>query len=118
MLRDCGVITVNIVCIGRGIWFPKYAENDSIEKMSDLRADVGTQMMLFERCLFSARTALQLVTELQQLIGHVERVTEMLEMLDTVTKTTAREESKSIVQVSHPHPILTSSSPHPHLILT
>ena len=93
-----GEALVNIICIGRGIWFPKYAENDSIEKMSDLRADVGTQMMLFERCLFSARTALQLVTELQQLIGHVERVTEMLEMLNTVTVTTAREEVKSIVQ--------------------
>ena len=41
--------------------------------------------MLFERCLHSARTALQLVTELQQLIGHVERVTEMVELLDAVT---------------------------------
>ena len=89
---------MNILCIGRGIWYPRYEQNDTIEKMSELRGDVGEQMMLFERCLFSARTALQLITELQQLIGHVERVTEMVEMLDAVTKNTASEETKSIIQ--------------------
>jgi ABC-type uncharacterized transport system fused permease/ATPase subunit len=93
-----GDALVNILCIGRGIWYPRYEQNDTIEKMSELRGDVGEQMMLFERCLFSARTALQLVTELQQLIGHVERVTEMVEMLDAVTKNTASEETKSIIQ--------------------
>jgi ABC-type uncharacterized transport system fused permease/ATPase subunit len=93
-----GDALVNILCIGRGIWYPRYEQNDTIEKMSELRGDVGEQMMLFERCLFSARTALQLITELQQLIGHVERVTEMVEMLDAVTKNTASEETKSIIQ--------------------
>lgn len=92
-----GDALVNIICIGRGIWFPKYEQNDTIEKISDIRGDVGEQMMLFERCLHSARTALQLVTELQQLIGHVERVTEMVELLDAVTDK-KREQSKSIVQ--------------------
>ena len=46
----------------------------------------------------ATQPALQLITGLQQLIGHVERVTEMVEMLDAVTKNTASEETKSIIQ--------------------
>ena len=40
---------------------------------------------------------MQLVTELQQLIGHVERVTELAELLETVSEAADHEQSKSIV---------------------
>jgi hypothetical protein len=63
-----GEALVNIVCIGGAIMFPIFEANDTIDKMAELRGRVGTQMMLWERCLFSARTALQLITELQQLV--------------------------------------------------
>ena len=32
---------VAIFCIGRGIWYPKYAQLDTIEKLADVRSEVG-----------------------------------------------------------------------------
>ena len=41
--------------------------------------------LLFDKCMQAAREGLNLVNTMYQLIGTVERVTEMMEMLDTVT---------------------------------
>ena len=91
------------MCIGEKLIFPGKSnaaggiEIDSIDQMATTLADVKTHMMLYRNTLDAARTAVQLVTELQQLIGHVERVTELAELLETVSEAADHEESKSIV---------------------
>ena len=99
-----GNALVDIVCIGEKLIFPGKSANaaggieiDSIDQMATTLADVKTHMMLYRNTLDAARTAVQLVTELQQLIGHVERVTELAELLETVSEAADHEQSKSIV---------------------
>jgi hypothetical protein len=84
---------VAMVCIGRGAWWPQYAAIDSIEKLAELRASVGVQWMLFNQTMGAARRAINMVRTLQKLVGTVERVTELLELLDQLS-TAAREENK------------------------
>ena len=74
---------VAMVCIGRGAWWPKYEGGrvETIEQLAELRADVGVQWMLFNQCLSAARQAIEMVHTLQKLVGTVERVTELLELL-------------------------------------
>ena len=76
---------VGIFCIGRGIWFPTYQALDTVEKIADVRSAVGVQWLLFSQTMNSARAGIDLLRELQQLVGEVERITEMLEILDSIS---------------------------------
>jgi ABC-type uncharacterized transport system fused permease/ATPase subunit len=89
---------VAMLCIGRGVWWPQTtattARSDngaarlgSIEELSELRASVGVQWMLFQQCMSAARQAIDMLRTLQRLVGTVERVTELLELLQQVSST-------------------------------
>ena len=89
---------VSIFCIGRGIWFPKEltaGEAKTIDSIANTRADVGVQWLLFTQTMSSAKTAITLLRDMQQLIGHVERITEMLETLDRVAEAKKDEKKAS-----------------------
>lgn len=47
-------------------------------------ADAGVQYVLFNSTMDAARVVVEMVRKLQQLVGQVERVTEMLDLLDKV----------------------------------
>ena len=88
---------VSMFCIGRGVWFPKEGGNDTIEKIADTRADVAVQLLLFNQTMTSFKTAITLLRDMQQLIGNVERITEMLETLDRVAEAKQGEKQMSTV---------------------
>ena len=54
---------------------------DTIDKMADTRAEVGVKFMLFQQTMSAVRTGIDSVQNMQQLLGQVERVTEMIEIL-------------------------------------
>lgn len=88
---------VAIFCIGRGILYPKYDKVDTIEKMADVRSNVGVQWVLFTNTMAAARIVVEMIRTLQQLAGSVERVTDLLELLERVKKTKAEELAANIV---------------------
>jgi hypothetical protein len=91
---------VAMLCIGRGVWWPKQdvaLQMDTIEKLANLRADVGVQWMLFNQCMAAARQAIDMVHTLQKLVGTVERVTELIELLDHVTSSSSTENEKNFL---------------------
>ena len=55
---------------------------NTIDKMADVRADVGVKFMLFTQTMSAVRTGIETVQNLQQLLGQVERVTDMIDTLD------------------------------------
>ena len=66
---------VSIFCVGRGIWFPKIAEGGgtaevTIDSIADTRADVALQWLLFTQTMTSAKQAITMLRDMQQLIGH------------------------------------------------
>lgn len=73
-----------IFCIGRGILFPMYEKLDTIEKMSTQRSMVGVQWVLFNNTMNAAKITIELIRTLQQLVGNVERVTDLIELLQKV----------------------------------
>jgi ABC-type uncharacterized transport system fused permease/ATPase subunit len=83
---------VSILCIGRGVWMPKYENIDTIDKMADVRAEVGVQFMLFNNCMGAAMRAINMINDMQRLVGNVERVTELNELLDRVMAAAATAE--------------------------
>jgi ABC-type uncharacterized transport system fused permease/ATPase subunit len=88
---------VAIFCIGRGIIYPKYEKIDTIEKMADVRSNVGVQWVLFTNTMQAARIVVEMIRTLQQLVGNVERVTELLELLERVKTTKANELAANVV---------------------
>lgn len=81
--------------------FPMFEKVDSIEKMTSVRSIVGVQwvrpvaqvpgqpfgdsgvgclQVLFTSVMNEARRAINMIRTLQQMVGHVERVTELLEV--------------------------------------
>ena len=89
---------VSIFCIGRGIWFPTYDSNDTIDKIADTRSEVAVQWLLFTQTMSSARTAITLLRDMQQLIGNVERITEMMDTLDRVAEAKENEKKAQTVE--------------------
>eukprot|EP01043_Picozoa_sp_COSAG02_P030357 COSAG02_NODE_1933_length_10319_cov_22.624168_12_plen_162_part_00 len=79
------------------MWFPKKGANDTIDKIADTRSDVAVQLLLFNQTMTSFKTAITLLRDMQQLIGNVERITEMLETLDRVAETKEDEKQSSTV---------------------
>lgn len=79
------------------MWFPKKGANDTIDAIADTRADVAVQLLLFNQTMTSFKTAITLLRDMQQLIGNVERITEMLETLDRVAETKKDEKQASTV---------------------
>eukprot|EP01047_Picozoa_sp_COSAG01_P034196 COSAG01_NODE_2556_length_7460_cov_14.297786_8_plen_590_part_00 len=70
-----------IVCIGRGILFPRYERVDSIEKMATVRSDVGVAWVLYSSTMEAAKVLVEMIRTLQQLVSEVERVTDLYELL-------------------------------------
>ena len=60
------------------------AANDTIDKIADVRSGVTQQWLMFTNVMSRARTAITLLRDMQQLIGNVERITGMLDMLDRI----------------------------------
>ena len=88
---------VAIFCIGRGILYPAYDSIDSIDKMAEVRSNVGVQWVLFTNTMAAARVVVEMLRTMQQLVGNVERVTDLLELLDRVKTQKAEELSRNIV---------------------
>ena len=105
-----------ICIISHGILNPKHSSLDTIEdvsaatpfassfetskeaaaQMMEVRSDVGVLWVLFSRAFQSARTVIDSLRTLQQLVGDVERVTELIELLDKVTEDKKTEASHTI----------------------
>eukprot|EP01052_Picozoa_sp_SAG31_P011262 SAG31_NODE_634_length_13365_cov_182.161767_9_plen_221_part_00 len=85
-----------IVCIGRGILYPKFARVDSIEKMAIVRSDVGVAWVLYSSTMECARTGIEMFRNMQQLVSETERVTDLQELLATVKRTKAEELSAAV----------------------
>lgn len=88
---------VGFFVIAPSIWSPKFASIDTIDQMATVRADVGTQMVLFTSTMGAARVVLEMVRKLQMLVGQVERVTEMLDLLAKVHRDKKAAAAESIV---------------------
>ena len=71
---------------------------DSVDKMADVRSEVAVQWLLFTQTMGAARTAFTMLRDMQQLIGHVERVTEMLDTLDRVQENKKDEKKANFIQ--------------------
>ena len=90
---------VSVFVIAPSIWRPKFEGGiESIEQMAAVRADVGVQMVLFTSTMGAARIVLEMVRKLQQMVGQVERVTEMLDLLNKVHKQKKAAAAESIIE--------------------
>ena len=88
---------VAIFCYGRGVWFPATEANDTIDKIADVRSGVTQQWLMFTNVMSRARTAITLLRDMQQLIGNVERITGMLDMLDRIAEAKSLQKKASTV---------------------
>ena len=88
---------VAIFCYGRGVWFPATEANDTIDKIADVRSGVTQQWLMFTNVMSRARTAITLLRDMQQLIGNVERITGMLDMLDRIREAKSLQKKASTV---------------------
>jgi ABC-type uncharacterized transport system fused permease/ATPase subunit len=106
-----------IVCIGRGILFPRFPDGvKTIEQMSLVRSDVGVAWVLYSSTMESARVLVEMFRTLQQLVSEVERVTGLQELLTRVASEKQSELSQSIqggeaiafdeVDILTPHDVL------------
>jgi hypothetical protein len=57
-------------------------------QMIETRSDVGVQWVLFSKVYDSASKIVESIRTMQRLVGDVERVTELIDCLDTVASTT------------------------------
>ena len=72
----------SVLVIAPGIWRPRFKGGiATIEQMAVVRADAGVQFVLFNSTMDAARVVVEMVRKLQLLVGQVERVTEMLDLL-------------------------------------
>jgi ABC-type uncharacterized transport system fused permease/ATPase subunit len=92
---------VGAFVIAPGCWNPRYEVIDSIDKMAEVRADVGTQWVLFTRVMQAARRAVEMFRKLQELVGEVERVTDLLELLDVMQGAKQEEFEEQFVEGDH-----------------
>lgn len=79
------------------LMFPR-VEVDSVEAMASVRAQIGVQALLFGSAMQSARQGIELVRELQRLVGEVERVTDLYELLEQVNRDKVSELSANILE--------------------
>ena len=78
------------------ILFPTVAV-DSVATMASVRAEIGVQALLFDSAMQAARQAMELLRELQRLVGEVERVTDLYELLEQVDREKVTELSANIL---------------------
>ena len=57
--------------IAPGAWQPKFDHIDSLEKMQDVRADVGVQWLLLTRTMEASRKVVEIIRKLEELVGQV-----------------------------------------------
>jgi|EP01044_Picomonas_judraskeda_P001455 ABC-type uncharacterized transport system fused permease/ATPase subunit len=78
---------VSIVCVGGALRSATVESGalSTIEKMADVRADVGVKFLLLQQTMSSVRTGLETFQNMQQLLGQVERVTDMIDLLDRLS---------------------------------
>eukprot|EP01052_Picozoa_sp_SAG31_P012967 SAG31_NODE_770_length_12217_cov_2.855174_3_plen_256_part_00 len=88
---------VSILTLVPSIWRPLYSKVDTIEKMAAVRAEAGVQMVLFNSTLGAAKVAIEMLRKLQRLVGQVERVTELLELLQKVDSMKTNETAAALV---------------------
>eukprot|EP01049_Picozoa_sp_SAG25_P007727 SAG25_NODE_648_length_6205_cov_2.314609_6_plen_338_part_00 len=70
---------------------PKFEALDSIEKMQEVRAEVGVQWLLLTRTMEASRRVVEIVRKLEELVGQVSRVTELMQLLESVEAAKADE---------------------------
>ena len=95
-MNRCATQFSTALVIAPGIWFPKYKNIESIEQMADVRAAIGVQWVLFNSAMDAARVVVEMVRKLQMLVGQVERVTEMLDLLEKVHENSREDTSANI----------------------
>jgi ABC-type uncharacterized transport system fused permease/ATPase subunit len=72
----------SVLVIAPGIWNPKFKGGvTTIPQMAAVRADAGVQFVLFNSTMDAARVVVEMIRKLQLLVGQVERVTELLDLL-------------------------------------
>ena len=71
---------------------------ESVEVMASVRAEIGVQALLFDSAMQAARQAMELLRELQRLVGEVERVTDLYELLEQVDRDKVSELSANILE--------------------
>jgi len=76
-------------------------------QMIETRSDVGVQWVLFSKVYDSASKIVESIRTMQRLVGDVERVTELIDCLDTVASTTQLQVRKHTH--THTHTSLFSS---------
>jgi ABC-type uncharacterized transport system fused permease/ATPase subunit len=82
--RLANVVFVPAMAIAPGVWFPKHGTIDTIDKMKEVRADVGVQWLLLNRTMEASSRVVEIVRKLEELVGQVSRVTDLMELLDSV----------------------------------
>ena len=65
------LVFVPAMSIAPGVFGPKFENVDSIDKLTELRADVGVQWLLLTRTMESSRRVVEIVRKLQELVGQV-----------------------------------------------
>ena len=95
-MNRCATQFSTALVIAPGILFPKYKNIESIEQMADVRAAIGVQWVLFNSAMDAARVVVEMVRKLQMLVGQVERVTEMLDLLEKVHENSREDTSANI----------------------
>eukprot|EP01046_Picozoa_sp_COSAG06_P027110 COSAG06_NODE_2372_length_6990_cov_6.727906_8_plen_87_part_00 len=68
--------------------------------MIETRSDVGVQWVLFSKVYDSASKIVESIRTMQRLVGDVERVTELIDCLDTVASTTQLQVRKTHTPLS------------------
>jgi ABC-type multidrug transport system fused ATPase/permease subunit len=108
----------NLFCIGRAMIYPKFESIDTMEQLTEVRSDIGVQFVLFNSwcarryrravaawsnrvCLpgsmQSARQSMELLRQMQQLVGETERITDMVDLLEEVDAQKERDLRDNVV---------------------
>ena len=65
------LVFVPAMTIAPGAWQPKFEEMDSIEKLREVRSDVGVQWLLLTRTMEASRKVVEIIRKLEELVGQV-----------------------------------------------
>ena len=87
----------NLFCIGRAMIYPKFESIDTMEQLTEVRSDIGVQFVLFNSCMQSARQSMELLRQMQQLVGETERITDMVDLLEEVDAQKERDLRDNVV---------------------
>jgi ABC-type uncharacterized transport system fused permease/ATPase subunit len=72
--RIGSLVFVPAMTIAPGAWQPKFEQIDSLEKMQEVRADVGVQWLLLTRTMEASRKVVEIIRKLEELVGQVCRL--------------------------------------------